>query len=252
MEKCFVIQPFDSGAFDKRFDDVLAPAIADAGLEAYRVDRDPASTILIEDIGDGIANSAACLCDITSDNPNVWFELGYAIASQKNVVLICSEGRSKFPFDVQHRAIITYRTDSPSDFAGLRAKITLRLKSLIEKHESLGQIAHMAQTTVIQGLDQHEMGTLVAVAQRLDTPDDGVSPHMIRQDMASAGFTPIAATMGLHSLLAKKMLETATLYDDEGNSYTGYRVTSEGMRWLVDNKDKIALRVERKREEIPF
>lgn len=43
MNRCFVIQPFDKGKFDKRFDDVLAPAIAAAGLEAYRVDRDPKS-----------------------------------------------------------------------------------------------------------------------------------------------------------------------------------------------------------------
>ena len=41
MAMCFVIQPFDSGKFDKRFDGVYKPAIEAAGLEAYRVDRDP-------------------------------------------------------------------------------------------------------------------------------------------------------------------------------------------------------------------
>jgi len=39
MTTCFVIQPFDSGKFDKRFMDVYKPAIEAAGLEAYRVDR---------------------------------------------------------------------------------------------------------------------------------------------------------------------------------------------------------------------
>ena len=39
MGRCFVIQPFDQGPFDKRYDDVFAPAICDAGLEPYRVDR---------------------------------------------------------------------------------------------------------------------------------------------------------------------------------------------------------------------
>jgi len=37
MPNCFMIQPFDSGKFDKRFDDVYVPAIEAAGLEAYRV-----------------------------------------------------------------------------------------------------------------------------------------------------------------------------------------------------------------------
>lgn len=41
MSTCFVIQPFDGGPFDKRYDDVIAPAIVAAGLEPYRVDRDP-------------------------------------------------------------------------------------------------------------------------------------------------------------------------------------------------------------------
>ena len=36
MSRCFVIQPFDGGAFDKRFDDVFVPAIKDAGFEPYR------------------------------------------------------------------------------------------------------------------------------------------------------------------------------------------------------------------------
>lgn len=77
---CFVIQPFDDGKFDKRFKDVFSPAILDAQLEPYRVDQDPRVSIPMEDIKKGIEESKLCLADITIDNPNVWFELGYAIA----------------------------------------------------------------------------------------------------------------------------------------------------------------------------
>jgi hypothetical protein len=35
MATCFVIQPFDSGKFYKRFNDIYKPAIEAAGLEAY-------------------------------------------------------------------------------------------------------------------------------------------------------------------------------------------------------------------------
>ena len=76
---CFVIQPIDA-ANTKRFEDVFEPAVIGAGLdEAYRVDRDPAATILIEKIEEHIRAADAVLVDITSDNPNVWFELGYAL-----------------------------------------------------------------------------------------------------------------------------------------------------------------------------
>ncbi len=50
MSICFVIQPFDEGRFDKRYEDVYVPAIEAASLEAYRVDRDPSATIPIEQI----------------------------------------------------------------------------------------------------------------------------------------------------------------------------------------------------------
>jgi hypothetical protein len=41
MPRCFVIQPFDDGGpYDKRYKDVLLPAIKDADLEPYRIDED--------------------------------------------------------------------------------------------------------------------------------------------------------------------------------------------------------------------
>lgn len=47
MGRCFVIQPFDRG-FSKRYDDVYEPAIRAAGLEPYRVDRDPSVVIPLQ------------------------------------------------------------------------------------------------------------------------------------------------------------------------------------------------------------
>ena len=124
MGTCFVIQPFDDGPFDKRFEDVYSPSISAAGLEPYRVDRDPAVAVPIEDIQTGIRTCEACLADITLDNPNVWFELGFAIASRKEVALVCSNERnSRFPFDIHHRSIIKYATDSPRDFESLKSRI---------------------------------------------------------------------------------------------------------------------------------
>ena len=97
MKTCFVMQPFDQGVFDQRYEDVIKPAINDAGLEAYRVDQDPKVSIPIKEIENGIREATICLAEITVDNPNVWFELGYAIACRKQVVLICSEERSCLP-----------------------------------------------------------------------------------------------------------------------------------------------------------
>src|ERR1700752_3053414 len=139
MATCFVIQPFDGGAFDKRYDDVLVPAIIDAALEAYRVDRDPSAVIPIEDIEQGIRRADVCLADISLPNPNVWFEVGFAIAAGKTLLLGCSHDPSRrFPFDIQHRAVISYRTESARDFDELRKQIADRLRAVLLKENTLG------------------------------------------------------------------------------------------------------------------
>src|SRR5580658_2497581 len=143
MATCFVIQPFDSGKFDKRFDDVYRPAIEAAGLEAYRVDRDPGVDVPIDAIEQGIRSATICLADITTDNPNVWYELGFAFAAGRPVVMVCSKERpdKKYPFDIQHRTIILYCADAPSDFDTLQHSLTARIKALLTKSETLRQIA---------------------------------------------------------------------------------------------------------------
>ena len=121
MQRCFVIQPFDKGKFDKRFLQTFKPAIEAAGLEAYRTDNDHSVEVPIEAIEEGIKSSAICLADITTNNPNVWYELGFARASGRPVVMICSDERVdlKYPFDIQHRTILPYLTQASGDFEDL-------------------------------------------------------------------------------------------------------------------------------------
>lgn len=75
--RCCVFQPFDDGGvFDKRFDDVLAPAIESADLEPYRVDRDAGSVIPVDTLHKEIRAATVCIADITTRNPNVMTNWG--------------------------------------------------------------------------------------------------------------------------------------------------------------------------------
>jgi hypothetical protein len=259
MARCFIIQPFDGGPFDKRYEDIIEPTVFAAGLEPYRVDRDPSVTIPIEDIEAGIRSSDVCLAEITMDNPNVWFELGFAIASQKEVVLVCSnERKTKFPFDVQHRSIITYATDSSRDFEELAKKIALRLEAILKKEQNLSNVASMSPIADIQGLAQHEMVTLVAIAQNLHSSTGLVPGYLVRGDMEKAGFTRIATTLGLTSLVRDGMVEESEERDYQGESYIAYSIKPKGMDWLLHNQDKLVLNKARSKEkkitddDIPF
>jgi hypothetical protein len=243
MSRCFVIQPFDKGRYDKRYEDVFAPAIRDAGLEPYRVDRDPGVSIPIDEIQRGIEASEACVVEISTDNPNVWFELGYAIASHRETVLVCSDERAThFPFDVQHRSVVKYSTESSRDFEQARSQITAKLKAVLEKRTQLGELGKVASVSRLEGLEQYEIAALVAVAQQISEPEGGIPTCRIREDMEGAGFTKLAATLGLKALLDRGMLERFQDTDEDGHPFTAYRVAPKGMSWLFANKDKLALK----------
>ncbi len=53
-----------------------------------------------ETIVEEITKSVACFAEISEDNPNVWFELGYAIARDKPLCIVCSDLRTSFPLRV--------------------------------------------------------------------------------------------------------------------------------------------------------
>ena len=260
MGKCFVIQPFDKGKYDKRFDDVFKPGIEDAGFDAYRVDQDPNVTIPVETIEAEITNSNACLVEITEDNPNVWFELGMALALGKDCVLICSDDRkTKYPFDVQHRKIIQYSTGSTSDYNDLKRKITERLIAINDKQEKFMNLPkNVVKDTM--GLSQHEIVVMVSIGQNITNPNDTIDVSTIRGDMDNSGFTKIATTIAINSLLKMKYIESISLEDQNGYPYYVYSLTPDGMNWLMSNQDKLIMKKNSKKplakddftDDIPF
>ena len=243
MPTCFVMQPFDGGAFDQRYAEVYAQAIKAAGLDPYRVDQDPKVSIPIQDIESGIRQAQLCLAEITLDNPNVWFELGYAIACKKEVVLICSDARTtKFPFDVQHRTIIKFSTGSPSDFETLKSNITAKIKAYLEKTETLANVTEMSQLTVsTQGFAEHEVVALAAVAQNIEHAEDNASSWQIQRDMEASGYTKIAAMFALKVLTQKGFLASDHYRSEENDFYYGYTLTESGWAWALDNQGRFAL-----------
>ena len=244
MGRCFVIQPFDRGAYDKRYEDVIVPAIVNAGLNDYRVDRDPATKVLIDAIEDGIRGSDACIADVTTDNPNVWYELGFAIANGKPLVMICNsrERTGPFPFDVRHRVIIAYATESPRDFQALQSEITERLKALLDATTKAQTMASMESSKTISGLSPHEMAALQIVMENQLSAQDMMSASDVQQQMVRAGFSKIAATLSLRLLDKRGLMESVEDSDINGNTWWCYRVTQAGVDWLLSNQDLFQMR----------
>lgn len=242
MPTCFIIQPFDSGKFDKRFEDVYKPAIEAAGLEAYRVDRDPRVDIPIEAIEQGIRKAAVCLADITTDNPNVWYELGYAFAAGRHVLMVCSEERTgKYPFDIQHRTVISYVVDAPRDFDQLRTELTTRINAILEKGEVLKKLAEAEQVAPVEGLSQQELLVLAAAAGSVTLPEEGAELHSVKRDVEQAGLASIDFPLGIRRLRSRDFIGVSEAQDDYGNTYYSLVVKEAGWNWIESNESKFPM-----------
>lgn len=250
MATCFVIQPFDNGKFDKRFLDIYKPSIEAAGLEAYRVDRDPGVSVPIESIEKGIRQAAVCLADITADNPNVWYELGFAFAAGRPVVMVCSEERTgkKYPFDIQHRTVIPYMADSPSDFDKLKITLTTRLEAILKQDAVLEQIADSDPIAPVHGLSQPEILVLAVIAGDLFMPKHSTTVNLTKQSAERAGITGMGFNIAIRRLLQKNFLQECEIWSEEqSESYAGIAITEPGWQWIDANESQFVLSRHEKR-----
>jgi hypothetical protein len=245
--RCCVFQPFDKGPFDKRFDDTISPAIKTAGLEPYRVDRDDGVVIPIETLHEEIRSATICLADISTQNPNVMYELGFAIASGKDVVLICSTQRSQpFPFDIQHRGIIQYESDSARDFEKLKNDIIQKLQGLLKRQATTHEIASASPVKSTHGLQPNEVAALVFVMANADGVESGVSAYSIKSDMERAGYTNAATQLGLIRLTRLGYVDSVEENNSfQNESWIAYRLTTAGQDWLLENQDQLEMRLSR-------
>jgi hypothetical protein len=241
LKHCFVIQPFND-VFNNRYQDIFEPAIRDAGLEPYRVDKDPSVDIPIDSIHEGIKDSAICLADITLDNPNVWYELGYALASGKTVIMLCGKERegNKYPFDVQHLTIIGYKLSSLPDYGDLKEKISTRIQATLLKQAKIKQIVQ-SPLKAIEGLEPYETTALALAMENSIPPDGGATWHDINSSMISAGYLKLTSNLAIESLMSKGLLVAEWVQADYGDAYVVYKLTLEGKKWLLHNRDKLLL-----------
>jgi len=244
MEKCFVIQPFDNDKFDKRFVDIFEPAILKAEFDAYRIDKDLSVRIPIDDIEKGISESSICFAEITSDNPNVWYELGFAFACSKDVVMVCSDERQgKFPFDIQHRHVITYKTSSTSDFNTLGDTITRKIKAFQTKSKTVKQL-NTTPVIETEGLKGHEIALLILIMENQVSSEDSTSILSLKNEMNKAGYTDIATSVAVRTLAKNGMIETFKEVDkwNFGQEYVACRLTEKGEGWILSNQEQLQFR----------
>jgi len=133
-DTCFVMMPF-ADPIGKYYETIYDPAVKKAGLRPVRADNEIFGTgKIIDQIWRGISNAKVLIAELTTRNPNVYYELGLAHALQKPVVLV-SSNEDDVPFDLQHIRVIYYNLYDPFWGEKLIEKVAENILSAIKNPE---------------------------------------------------------------------------------------------------------------------
>jgi hypothetical protein len=145
----FVLMPFK-----QEFNDIykfgIKGAAEDVGAYSERVDDQDYTESILDRIYNQINKADVIVADMTGQNANVFYEVGYAHALDK-IVLLLTQDSNDIPFDLKHRPHIVYGGQIDT----LRNKLAQKLKWAINesrnrtKPGSLQPFALMVEGTFI-------------------------------------------------------------------------------------------------------
>jgi hypothetical protein len=126
---CFVLMPFTS-----EFNDIYQFGIKDvckaAGAYSERVDEQFYQGSTVDRIYNQISKADFIIADMTGQNPNVFYEVGYANALGKQTILLTKDV-GDIPFDLKNIPHVVYES-----IADLKDKLKPRVKWCIENPDT--------------------------------------------------------------------------------------------------------------------
>ena len=114
---CFVIMPYGGNDEVARkrytgvYKSIIAPAAKKAGYKPKRSDIENSPGNITHDIINDLATSEMVIADLTSANPNVFFELGIRHAFRKSGTVHIIDTSHDIPFDIKNYRAIEYSTE---------------------------------------------------------------------------------------------------------------------------------------------
>ncbi|MCX5829982.1 MAG: hypothetical protein NTV58_18595 [Deltaproteobacteria bacterium] len=110
---CFVIMPFKEKEFPQKiYTDVIKPFVEDQfKIGCYRVDEDNLPDRIDNKIYSYLLRSAFVIAEVTTLNPNVFYELGLAHMLEKDCIIVTNTPIEKIPFDINRIRAEHYDND---------------------------------------------------------------------------------------------------------------------------------------------
>ena len=140
---CFVLMPFgrktDAAGrvtnFDSVYRQLIAPAVAAAGLEPIRADEEKIGGTIHKPMFERLMLCHYAVADITGANPNVFYELGIRHALRPSSTVILFVEGTVIPFDIALVRGVSYRTDGAGEPVDLQVPMQAVTEQLREARD---------------------------------------------------------------------------------------------------------------------
>ena len=177
-KSCFVIMPisdadgYTPNHFDRVYNYIIKPACEKAGFVANRADKNTKTNYIVIDILRQIVNSDMAICDLSSRNSNVFFELGLRQAFNLKTVLI-KDRKTPRSFDISGLRCIDYdeslRVDTVQEIID---KISSALRDTMDgKEEEVNSLIQLLAVDAAKIPDKvkisEDTGMILSEIQRL-------------------------------------------------------------------------------------
>lgn len=222
----FVLMPFDR-AFDNVYQLGIKDACKEAGAYCQRVDEQYIDGCILDRVYNQIAKADIIVADMTGQNPNVFFEVGYSYALNKRVVLL-SKKADDIPFDLKQYQHIVYG----ASIVNLKADLAKRVRWMIENPTDKAIQSHSQLQFFYRGI-LLDNGVEVPY---LSHQFEGVHQFFIKIDIHNSTTSTIEkASFGIGFITE---LETSSLDRKLGSAET---FTLPDSRWLHVLRNKYQL-----------
>ncbi|MCG7874445.1 MAG: hypothetical protein N0C81_19935 [Candidatus Thiodiazotropha lotti] len=240
QKKCFVIGPIGKAGSDTRnkadylLEYIIKPAAEKHGYKAFRADEVSDPGLISEQVISYTLDSDLVIADLTSHNPNAFYELGIRhTGSKKPTIHMILEGEIP-PFDVKDHRYITYKLDNPKDLEDAVESLSKAISSLGSNPEVHNPVTRARGLDLISsGEDSTDqiLNGLVEKTNRLERELNYLRPSKDKVDVPRYIYLPIndlsENPQAIGKMIAKRYTEIIEQDADK-----------EKLRVILHNQDK--------------
>lgn len=169
---CFVISPIGIEGSDIRkwadqtYKHLIEPVVNECGFSAMRADKEARAGIITTHIIQQLVTSDLVIADLTTRNPNVFYELAVRHVTRKPLVQIIREDED-IPFDVQGMRTVKFQLADPDILEAAKGDLKRHVDAVKDEEELDTPISQAVELQIAMDSGDPDQVSLAEIASSL-------------------------------------------------------------------------------------